>query len=337
MKKIFSVSLLILIFIISDPAIAGDKYNVGQAGMTFLSIGGSARAAGMANILDFAKNDLGSVFYNPAGLGSVKKRSFYLNYTKWIADMSVANMAISWNFDKYGVFALHAQIMDYGDFNGTKIAQNALGYSEVDVGSVSAMALGLGYGIQLTDQFYIGGNVKWVNQKLGQNDTYISDVIETAGKSNEIGNFAVDFGTMYETGIKSIILSMSIRNYSSQQLYENEEFTIPQTFKIGLAADLMEMFVEPNKDHKVLFALEGVDARDRTQYLNTGVEYTLLNMVILRMGYASNRSQDDMSPLSFGAGFILDSSSFLGKIDFAYGNFDSAIGNTLRFSIAGAF
>ena len=337
MKKIFSVSLLILIVIITDPAIAGDKYNAGQAGMTFLNIGGSARAAGLANILDFAKNDLGSVFYNPAGLASVEKRAFYFNYTKWIADMSIANMAISWNFDNYGVFALHAQIMDYGSFNGTKIAQNSLGYSDVDVGNVSAMSLGLGYGIQMTEQFYIGGNVKWVSQELGQNDTYIGGVVETSGKLNSIGSFAFDFGTMYDTDIRSIMLTMSIRNYSSQQLYENEEFVIPQTFKIGIAADLMELISKPNEDHKVFLALEGVDARDRTQYLNAGIEYTLIKMVVLRAGWASNRNSDDMTPLTVGAGFILDSSSFLGKVDFSYSSFDSALGNTLRFSISGSF
>jgi len=337
MKKIFFVSFLLLIFIAVNPAIAGGKEFLGQSGMTFLSIGGSARATGMANILDFAKNDLGSVFYNPAGLASVEKRSFYFNYTKWIADMGVTNMAISWNFDNYGVFALHGQIMDYGNFNGTTIAQNNQGYTSIDVGNVSAMSLGLGYGIQMTEQFYIGGNVKWISQNLGQNDTYSGGSLETAGKLNSVSNIAFDFGTMYDTNIRSIMLTMSIRNYSSQQLFENEEFIIPQTFKIGVAAELMELFSEPNKDHKVLFALEGVDARDRTQFLNAGLEYTILNMVVLRMGYASNRSQDDMSPLSFGAGFLLDTSSFLGKVDFSYGSFDSALGSTMRFSISGSF
>jgi len=235
MKKIFFVSFLLLIFIAVNPAIAGGKEFLGQSGMTFLSIGGSARATGMANILDFAKNDLGSVFYNPAGLASVEKRSFYFNYTKWIADMGVTNMAISWNFDNYGVFALHGQIMDYGNFNGTTIAQNNQGYTSIDVGNVSAMSLGLGYGIQMTEQFYIGGNIKWISQNLGQNDTYSGGSLETARKLNSVSNIAFDFGTMYDTNIRSIMLTMSIRNYSSQQLFENEEFIIPQTFKIGVA------------------------------------------------------------------------------------------------------
>jgi len=337
MKKIFFVSFLILLFITTNPAFAGGKQNLGQAGMTFLSIGGSARAAGMADILDFAKNDLGSVFYNPAGLGSVENRAFYFNYTQWLADMSVAHMAFSWNFENIGVFALSAQIMNYGKFNGTAIAQNTQGYTTVDVGTVSAMVLGLGYGVQMTEQFYIGGNVKWISQNLGQNDTYIGGVIESNGKTNNIGDIAFDFGTMYDTDIRSIMLTMSIRNYSSQQLYENEEFTIPQTFKIGIAADLMELFSDPNKDHKVFLALEGVDARDRTQYINVGLEYTLIQMVVLRAGWASNRNQDDMSPVTVGAGFILDSSSFLGKVDFSYSSFDSALGSILRFSISGAF
>ena len=132
MKKICFLLILILFIWAAQPAQAEMK-KLGQAGMTFLSIGGSARAAGMANVFDWAQNDLGSVFYNPAGLATVEKRAFYFNYTQWIADMSVSHMAISWNTGTYGTFALHAQMMDYGDFNGTAIATNELGYEEIEI------------------------------------------------------------------------------------------------------------------------------------------------------------------------------------------------------------
>ena len=95
MKKIFFVSLLIIFLLASLPATAKMK-KLGQAGMTFLSIGGSARAAGMANVFTFAKNDLSSVFYNPAGLATVENRSFFFNYTSWIADMSVIPIDDDW-------------------------------------------------------------------------------------------------------------------------------------------------------------------------------------------------------------------------------------------------
>ena len=227
MKKICFLLILTLFIWAAQPAQAEMK-KLGQAGMTFLSIGGSARAAGMANVFDWAQNDLGSVFYNPAGLATVENRAFFFNYTQWIADMSVSNIAISWNTGSDGVFALHAQLMDYGDFKGTVIANTAEGYADVDVGDVSAMAIGIGYGIKMTDLFAIGGNIKFVSQNLGQNDTYVANTIEETGKANKISDIAFDFGTTFNTGWRTLMLTMSIRNYAGQQLYENEEFQIPQ-------------------------------------------------------------------------------------------------------------
>ena len=226
MKKICFLFLIFMVFLASLPANAEMK-KLGQAGMTFLGIGGSARAAGMADVFGFAKNDLGSVFYNPAGLASVENRGFYFNYTDWIADMSVSNIAVSFNANQYGVFALNATVMDYGDIDGTAISESdARGYTDIDVGDVGGLAVGLSYGIQMTDRFAIGGGAKYVRQQLGQNDTYIGGVLEETGKENSVGTIAYDFGTMYDTGIKSIRLTMAIRNYAAQQLYENERIPV---------------------------------------------------------------------------------------------------------------
>jgi len=338
MKKIFFVSLLIILLLASLPAMAKMK-KLGQAGMTFLSVGGSARAAGMANVFTFAKNDLASVFYNPAGLATVENRAFYFNYTKWIADMSVSHVAVSWNFEKYGVFALHGQIMDYGDFNGTAISDtDPRGYTDVDVGDVAGLAIGIGYGIRMTDKFSIGGNIKWINQKLGQNDTYVSDELETSGKLNKLDDFAFDFGTSYDTGIRSIVLSMSIRNYAAQMLYENEEFQIPQTYKIGVSANLFDVIgYSPGEDHAVIFAFEGVNPQDRPEFVNLGFEYSLKKMIAIRGGWSTQRSQDDIGGISAGAGFNLNTAGFGGKLDISYSDFGSVFGSVIRVSIGGTF
>lgn len=337
MKKICVVTLLIFILVASLPVQAKMK-KLGQAGMTFLEVGGSARAAAMGNILGFAKNDLGNVFYNPAGLASVANRAFYFNYTSWIADMSVSHMAVSWNTEQYGVFSLHAQVMDYGEFKGTAIAANDLGYEEVEVGDVAGLAVGIGYGYQMTDKFAIGGNIKLVSQKLGQNDTYVGDVVEDAGKQNEVSDVAFDFGTSYDTGFRSVQLTMSIRNYAAQQLYENEEFQLPQTYRVGVAADLFQLLpYSPGENHKCVLAIQGVDPQDRPEYMDFGLEYSLMNMLDIRAGWAANRKQDGTGGLSAGVGFKLDTEVFDGKIDIAYSDYGSVFGSVMQFGISGAF
>lgn len=338
MRRIFLVSLLILVFLASMPAAAKMK-KLGQAGMSFLSIGGSARASGMADAFNFAKNDLASVFYNPAGLATVQNRAFFFNYTDWVADMSIMNLAAAWNTGKYGVFSINAQMMDYGTFEGTSISNtDPRGYSDIDVGDVSGLALGLGYGIQMTDKFSIGGNIKMVSQKLGQNDTYVGDELETAGKQNKISDVAFDFGTSYETGIRSIVLNMSIKNYASQQLYENEEFQIPQTYKIGVAANLFELLpMSVGKEHAAILALEGVDPTDRPEFMNVGLEYTFNGMVSLRGGWSAQRAEDGVGGLSAGAGVKLETVGLGGRLDLSYSDFGSVLGSVMRVSVGGSF
>jgi hypothetical protein len=228
--------------------------------------------------------------------------------------------------------------MDYGDFNGTAIANNELGYSEIDVGTVSAMSVGIGYGIKMTDLFSIGGNIKWVSQNLGANDTYVGDQLEESSKKNEISDVAFDFGTSFNTGFRSLMLTMSIRNYAGQQLYENEEFQLPQAYKIGVAADMWQVFdYAPASDHTALLAVEFNDPHDRPEFLNVGLEYGMMNMLSLRLGWEGSRSADGVGGFAAGAGFMLDTDAFTGKIDVSYNDMGSVLGSVLRFSLSGAF
>ena len=340
MKKSFALYLILFSFLISLPASAGMK-KLGQAGMSFLTVGGSARAAAMANVFGFAQNDLGSVFYNPAGLATVDGSALFLSNTNWIDDVNVIHAAISYNTGKFGVFGLTLQTMNYGDFNGTAISDTDVrGYTDIDVGDVSGLAVGLAYGIQMTDKFFIGGGIKMASQQLGSNDTYIANDVDETGKENKESTLAYDFGTIYDTGIRSLQLTMSIRNYAGQLLYENEEYQLPQTFRIGVSANLFELLPFGNgSGNSLIVAVEGVDALGRDEYLNAGMEYTLFNSIDLRTGYAFQRAQDETGGISAGIGLNLAGMNlpFNGRLDISYSNYGNLLGSVMQFSIQGSF
>jgi len=343
MKKYFGIYSILFCFLLSHPALPEDESmeKLGQAGMTFLSLGGSARAAAMANSFGFAKNDLSSVFYNPAGLASVDGTAIFISNTNWIDDINVINVAVSHNTDNYGVFGLTLQTINYGDFNGTAISDSdPRGYTDIDVGDVSGLAVGLAYGIQMTDKFFIGGGIKMVSQQLGVNDIYIANEIDESGKHNKASTIAYDFGTMYDTGLRSLQLTMSIRNYAAQVLYENEEFGLPQTYRIGVAANMFELLPYGNDAGNIFtLSVEGVDIYGRGQYINTGLEYTLLKLIDLRAGYSFERAQDDTGGISAGIGINLDGMNlpFNGRLDISYSDYGSLLGSVMQFSIQGSF
>ena len=341
MKKYLGLYSILFCFLLSHPASSEGMEKLGQAGMTFLSLGGSARAAAMANVFGFAKNDLGSVFHNPAGLASVDGTAIFLSNTSWIDDINVIHVALSYNAGDYGVFGLTLQTIDYGEFNGTTMSDtDPRGYTDIDVGDVSGLAVGVAYGIQMTDNFFIGGGIKLVSQQLGMNDIYVAGAVDETGKENKASTIAYDFGTIYDTGLRSLQLTMSIRNYSAQVLYENEEFQLPQTYRIGISANMFEMLPFGNEGgNSLILAVEGVDHLGRNEYLNAGLEYTLLKLVDLRAGYAFERAQDDTGGLSAGIGINLAEMNlpFNGRLDIAYSDYGNLLGSVMQFSIQGSF
>ena len=313
---------------------------LGQAGMTFLSIDGSARAAAMAGNLGYARGDMASAFHNPAGMAFLEGRGFYFNWTRWLADMSVAHMAVAWNVRNWGTFSLAAQVMDYGDIPGTVIDMaDPKGYQDTgNLNDVGALSVGVGYAIQMTDKFAIGGIAKVVDQKLGHNDTYIADQLQERGKLNHARGLAFDFGTRYDTGIRSLVVAMSLRNYSGQLLYENEEFQLPLTYRIELSANLFQLLPwSPGEGQQLVMSLAGVDPRERPQYLNVGLEYGLGELLAVRAGWNGQAAEDNIGGLTAGVGLKLHSLGARGRFDLAWASFGSALGSVLRVSLQGSF
>ena len=86
--------------------------------------------------------------------------------------MTVMDFGVAYHLTNIGTFALAFRSMDYGDFTFTEVALNSWGYQEVDgAGDVGGMMIGLAYGRKLTDKFSVGGQFKYVSDKLGAMNT----------------------------------------------------------------------------------------------------------------------------------------------------------------------
>ncbi len=57
--------------------------------------------------------------------------------------------------------------MDYGDFYGTRRANNDQGFEETGVFSPASYAVGLAYSRKVSDRFSFGVHVKYAGQDLG--------------------------------------------------------------------------------------------------------------------------------------------------------------------------
>lgn len=318
MKTKTMIVLILLLSIAYVTPTQARMRKLAQAGLQFLKIGPSARAEAIAGAYSMIGNDPNTMFYNPAGLSHMDARiGFTANRVNWIADISYNSFGLAYNMGNIGTFGVSFLMADFGEVLGTRISEESeKGYIDTGTLDVGSYVAGLAYSRQLTDKFFIGGQVKYVAEQLGSNDVSIGDQPEKI-KDNKISSVAFDFGTMYYTGIKSLKIGMSIRNYTPDLKYENESFEAPLTFRIGAAMDLMDIFNDEHPSHSLLIAVDALHPRDYTEQLNVGTEYWFNDMFALRGGYKINY---DTENLTAGLGFKQDIGGMNIFIDYCYTN-----------------
>jgi hypothetical protein len=312
------------------------QQKLAQSGFQFLSVISDARVAALGQATTSLRMGSSSLFSNPAGmaeLGSFVDVSGSTN--KWIADIShyTFSAAISPANGNYGVIGFTVQYVNYGEFYGTVVnLASPQGYDDTGIFKLNALALGIGYAKQLTEQFSIGGHVKWVHQDLGTSIIPVVSGSDTIGQgtSNKLSPLAFDFGTQFKTGIKSIVFGMSVRNFSTEVKYAQEGMQTPLAFTLGISMNVMDLVNELPFEQSLLVSIDASHYLDHPEQVKVGLEYRLLDMISLRGGYMS--STDEEGGLSFGLG----ASKYGVTIDYAYtpfGIFNNVQRFTARFAM----
>lgn len=290
---------------------------VAQAGFQFLKIGVGARSTGMGEAAVTHEGNAATIFYNPAGITTIENVSVFYGYTDWFADISHQAFAAAYKLkNNWGYIGIGAVAMNYGDIEGTVIDGSSLfGYRDIGMIEVSEYAIGLTYGYRFSERFGLGVNLKYCGQDL---------------YAKEMSIAAIDVGTLYNVGWKGIRIGMAIRHFSKDMKYVYESFQLPLTFNIGFEADLLSFFNVESDVHKATLHFEGVNPRDYSERMHTGVEYWFNNMVGLRAGYKFNYDEEG---LSFGG-----SVRYHGiEMGYAYADFGPILGMINRLSVSTNF
>lgn len=332
MKKIVGdnkVKTLIPVLLIMFLSNINAQQKLAQTGFNFLGVTSDARASAIGEAVTSFNNYSGALFHNPASMAQMDK-FFNANFSinQWIADIKhiTASVILSPFNGDMGVVGFSLQSVDYGEVEGTMVANNEKGYIDTKIMKPAALAVGVGYAKMLNDKFGVGGQIRYVYQKLGE--SVIPTASGTIEKENKASALAFDFGTVYKTGFKSVTFGMSVRNFSKEVKYEEEGFQLPLNFIIGISANAFD-FINPGFDNQILLiSVDYTHPRARPEQLKIGLEYQFLNLLFLRGGYVIGNYEDDFT---FGIG--LSYSGF--NIDYSftpYGIFNNVQRLTARIS-----
>lgn len=322
-----AIPILGLISLLIAPGICWGQAKVGTAGVQFLKMGVSARAMGMAEAFIGVSDDAAALYYNPGGLLQLQKPDYVLTHIELPAGIKFEYLGGAWPVSRLDaaigaqVTFLHTDKMD--------VTTPEMPYGTGQQFTVSDLALGVTYAQRLTNKFCVGGNVKYIEERLADKKAM---------------GVAFDVGTFYDTGWKTIVIAMAITNFGPDMNFVDSPFPMPINFKFGGSMRLMN-----TAPHELILALEGSHPNDNLEQFNIGLEYGFMDMAFLRAGkkingakryswdeYLENNDRDpyveypiinengsiSTDGLALGAGLKINLPTLSLRVDYAYTNVD---------------
>ncbi|HQO09334.1 MAG TPA: PorV/PorQ family protein [Clostridiales bacterium] len=255
--------LLILLSVLAGMAtftFAQDK--AGTAGMTFLKMDVSARATALGGSFIGLSDDASCLYYNPSGMMNLKNMEFIASYNMYAADIQYTFAGGTYPVPQLnGAAGLQIGYLTTGDMDETTPLYPA---GTGRTFSASDMFLGLSYAQMLTPKFFVGGTVKFIMEDLADESVFVA---------------SGDVGTFYNTGWKSLIFGMSIRNFGSNFTYIDEDTPLPMLFVFGASYTAMNDGV-----NKMSLLMEAAHPSDNSEYITVGCEYSYNDMFFARFG-----------------------------------------------------
>jgi hypothetical protein len=297
----------------------------GTSAAAFLSIAQGAKAAGMGSAFVAISDDPSAIYWNPSGLTDIQGVGVIFDHTKWIADINYNFFAASYNMGNFGSVGISFLTSSMDDMPVTTILEPE-GTGETF--NVSDAMFSIAYAINLTNNFAIGFNGKFIHQKIWK----------MGGSA-----FALDIGVKYITPFDGAILAMSISNFGTKMkmdgtsalvLYDpdpqssgnnnqipaylqTDNWELPLNFRVGIAYQPIS-----SNNHKVTLAVDAIHPSDNYESVNAGIEYSFSDIFFLRGGFKSLFLQDSEESFTFGVGIkqlLLGNVSV--QVDYAYGDF----------------
>ena len=309
MKKSFVLASLILF---ASSVSAQNTYD-------FLRLDTSPRAAAVAGSYVANNDDPNVIFYNPAGLNLLKGSPASFSFLKYLMDINVASFSLSKDYEGIGRFGAGVQYINYGTFTKADEDGNNLGTF-----SAGEMALLIGYGNQLDDNFYYGANVKFIYSSY-------------AGISSTAA--AVDLGLHYAIPDQRWNFGLSATNLGTQlKSYFSTREDLPIDVQLGFSKELEKL------PFRFFWSFNRMTDKESSfikhfGHITLGGEFRLGKNFKLRFGFDNERRKDfntgatpGLSGLSLGLGFVIKNYN----VDYSFSSLGS-IGALHRFGISTDF
>ena len=267
-----------------------------------------ARSAGMAGSFVSMRNDVNTIFYNPAGIATVTQPEASFGYLKNLLDINSGYVSYAQNLSDIGKIGFGINYVNYGTFDETDELANKIGTF-----TAGDLDMSVGFATELQENLYYGVVAKFIYSS-------IADAASSA--------IAADFGILYVIpGANPVSIGASIRNMGTQlNPYLTTRESLPLDMSVGATIKPEHLPLLLNLDFHQLNETQNNFVSHFEMY-SIGGELTLSKELRFRFGYDNERRTDlslgtnsGLAGFSFGGGIALQTLRFdyaftsLGKI-----------------------
>jgi len=247
------------------------------AGLPFLKIGNGPRQAGLGGAFTGVADDIYSLWWNPAGLGMIRRWQWSTSYNRWFADVYQANLSYARQFRvlgsrKTGVgFSL--SYLGMPDWNSTRNGSAAVSADHLTVG------------------LSVGQRLDWIHRSLALGVSLRGIVSHFDNLSSE--TYAGDIGLLFRPGRFNVDLGLfdyGLLTFGASLLHVGRDFTVdrsasslPRTWRVGASLKLGR-----HHGFQMLLAADVAGVRDRDPVMGLGIEGWYRHLVGVRGGFQSN-------------------------------------------------
>lgn len=281
------------------------KDNVGTSGAAFLKIGPGARPVGMGEAFTGVADDIHSIYWNPAGLGTLKTPELTGMHMQYFQSIQYEFAAFAYPTQNRGTWGFAISNLHTDDI------ERRTGDTDAALGTFDAndSAYWLSYGYRLNSKLSLGANAKFIRQTID---------------ATSANAYAMDGGALYDTDWHDLRLGASLQNVGSKVKFVNESDPLPLTLRLGASA--------PVFSRRLLAAGDLLIPRDHQIGLAFGGEYSRpISKGVsaqIRSGYRTDSDVDGLKGVSAGGGLTIGRVGF----DFAWVPFGE-LGNSYRFGL----
>jgi hypothetical protein len=256
-------------------------------------------------------DDANAIYYNPAGLATVRKLELNAMYFDNIVDtkdeaISVVNPLRRGITGRKAAFGAGVKAYQGGDMEVIMADNEGIETRHATIAAESDYMAVIGYAEEIIPNICLGLALK------GIRSTLVEEYNATA--------YAFDVGLLYRTPLKGLHAGFSMQNNGSEMKFIEEGDSLPTRYATGIG-----YMMYPLSSALVKAGADYIKEREIDAATNVGLELMLFNMISLRGGYYT---KSDLGSVTMGLGV----KAGMIQLDYGYGMMDE-LGNLQRASI----